>query len=190
MSAGLWPDWRASLADASASDWLTVAAYVLAAALAHRAARSASLRTQPRERLFWLIVSGLLLFLGVNELFDLQLVLTSVGKAWALDQGWYEDRRLYQLEFVIALAVLAVLAGSAAVRFTRAAHPTVRWALLGLVFIGVFVLLRAASFHHVDTLLGMGPAAFNWGSMQEMLGIVIIGLAAHRYRTAAVERRS
>ncbi len=184
MTAALWPDWRASLADASASDWITVAAYLIAAIIAVRAGASARQRSEPRERVFWSLAAGLLIFLGVNELFDLQTVLTAVGKLWSLEQGWYEDRRRYQLEFVLLLAILAALAGLAALRLTRSTHRTVRWALLGLVFIGVFILVRAASFHHVDALLGMGPSAFNWGSVQEMLGILIVGVASHRYRTS------
>lgn len=188
MTAALWPDWRASLADASASDWITVAAYLLAAVIAVRAAQTARRGAETREGLFWRLTAALLVFLGINELFDLQTVLTAVGKAWAQQGGWYEDRRLYQFEFIIALAVFVFLGGLAALRLTRGTHHTVRWALLGLVFIGVFVLLRAASFHHVDALLGMGPDTFNWGSVQEMLGIVIIGYAAHAYRTAPRRR--
>lgn len=184
MTAGWWLGWRASLADASGSDWITVAAYVIAAVLAGLAARAAARRSEPRERLFWALVAGLLVFLGINELFDLQTVLTLVGKQWSLEQGWYEDRRVYQFEFIVALAVLGALGGVAAVWLTRSAHRAVRWAVLGLVFIGVFILVRAASFHHVDALLGMGPSAFNWGSVQEMLGILIVGLAAHSYRTS------
>lgn len=183
MTGALWPDWRAGLADASASDWITVAAYLLAAAIALRASLTAEQRGERRERLFWSLAAALLVFLGVNELFDLQMVLTAVGKAWALQQGWYEDRRLYQFEFVLALTAAALLGGVAALRLTRGAHPAVRWALLGLVFIGTFVLIRAASFNHVDALLGMGPEAFTWGSIQEMLGIVIVGSAARAYRT-------
>jgi hypothetical protein len=188
LTGKLWPDWRASIADASASDWITVAAYLLAAAIAIRASRAARGRAEIRDGLFWRLTAALLVFLGINELFDLQTVLTEVGKAWALEGGWYEDRRLYQFEFVLALAAIAFLGGLAALRLTRGAHRAVRWALLGLVFIGIFVLLRAASFHHVDALLGMGPDAFNWGSVQEMLGIVIIGYAAHAYRTAPRRR--
>jgi len=183
-----WPDWRASLADASASDWITVAAYLATAVLAVQAMRTAAGIGDKRERLFWSLTAALLVFLGVNELFDLQTVLTALGKAWALQQGWYEDRRLYQFEFILALAVLALLGGVAALWLTRRTHHAIRWALLGLLFIGVFVLVRAASFHHVDELLGMGPAAFNWGSVQEMLGIVIVGWAAGAYRRGRTPR--
>lgn len=182
MSPGVWPDWRASLADASASDWITVAAYLIVAVLAWRAQKTA--RNQ-RDRTFWALTAPLLVFLGINELFDLQTVLTAQGRIWAVEQGWYEDRRLYQFEFTLALAVLAVVTGFAALRLTRGADRSLRLALLGLVFIGAFVLIRAASFAHVDALLGMGPEAFNWGSIQEMLGIVLVGLAAHSYRRRA-----
>lgn len=184
MSASPWPDWGASLADASASDWITVAAYLLAALVAMRAARVAARAAARRDRVFWSLVAGLLVFLAFNELFDLQQLLTAVGKARALEQGWYAERRLYQFEFILGLAVAAVLGGLAVLWLTRAAHRSLRWALLGLVFIGAFVLVRAASFHHVDALLGMGPAEFNWGSLQELAGIAIVGLAAARYRPA------
>lgn len=175
-------DWRASLADASASDWITVAAYLLAAVIAWRAARAAGHVGQGRERLFWLVTTVLLVFLGINELFDFQMVVTAVGKALAVEQGWYEDRRLYQFEFVLGLTAVALAAGGAALWLTRGADRSLRWALLGLVFIGAFVLIRAASFHHVDRLLGMGPRDFTWGSVQEVLGIVVIAYAASSYR--------
>jgi uncharacterized membrane protein YhaH (DUF805 family) len=184
--SALTPGWRASLADASASDWITVAAYLAAAFAAARAAQVARGHEQPRDRLFWLVTAVLLLFLGINELFDFQIVITAVGKVLAMEQGWYEDRRLYQLEFTLALAVLAILAGGAALWLTRGADASLRWALLGLVFIGAFVLLRAASIHHVVALLGMGPKAFNWGSVQELLGIAIVAWAAAAYRRRAV----
>lgn len=174
-------DWRNSIARADAADWITVAAYFIAASLALLAARGAPADSQ-REGVFWTITAALMAFLGINELFDFQTIVTIVGRQWAVEEGWYEDRRLYQFEFIIALAVVAIAAGAAMLRLTRGTHRSVRVALLGLVFIGVFVLIRAASFHHVSDLMGMGPDGFTIGSMQEMLGILIVGLAAHRYR--------
>lgn len=187
MTSAIWPDWRARLAEAGFSDWITVAAYLVAAILAVRAAGAARRTTRGRERIFWASVAAAMLFLGVNELFDLQTVLTSVGRTIAVEQGWYEDRRIYQFEFVLALATIGVVAALASVRLTRESDPSIRWALLGLVFIGAFVLIRAATFHHVDSLLGLGPNAFNLGSMQEMAGIVIVAAAAYRYRRAPLE---
>lgn len=189
LSAIALKDWRASISHASASDWITVAAYLLVALIALRAARTAGLRREPRERLFWLIAAALMAFLGVNELFDFQTILTAVGKAWAQSSGWYEQRRTYQLEFIIALAFAALGMGIAMLWLTRGAHRAVGVALIGLVFIGLFVLIRAASFHHVDSMLGMGPDAFTFGSMQEMAGILIVGAAAWAYSLPRRARR-
>ena len=167
--------------DASAADWITVAAYLIAALVAVLAARTATRPLEGRERLFWALTAALLVFLSVNELFDFQTILTAVGKTWAREGGWYEDRRIYQFEFILALVTVAIVGGIAMLRLTRGAHWSVRLALLGLVFIGLFVLIRAASFHHVSGFLGMGPDAFDVGSMQEMAGILVVGFAAYAY---------
>jgi len=123
----------------------------------------------------------LLVLLGINELLDLQTLLTSVGRAYAKANGWYGQHRKVQYEFVVGLAIAAALSGIAMLWFTRRLHATVRIALVGLVFIGLFVLLRAASFHHLDDILGRGFPVFNWGSIQEMAGILIVAAAALLY---------
>ena len=174
-------EWQSSIAHADLADWVTVAAYLFAASLSVRAARYAWLRRETRDRIFWYITAGLLIFLGINELLDLQTLLTIVGRAHAIANGWYPDHRRIQYLFIIALSVAAILVGIAMILLTRRAHTAVRLALLGLVFIGLFVLLRAASFHHLDDLLGSGAPEFNWGSVQEMVGILIVASAAGFY---------
>ena len=183
--------WRHSVEQADAADWITVASYLIAAVLTWLAARAAGVRREPRDRLFWQLSTLLLVFLGANELLDLQALLTVIGKAWAKAGGWYEQRRTFQLEFIVALAAATALGGLAAVYLTRCTRAAVRVALLGFLFIGLFVLIRAASFHHIDQMMGMGPSAFNWGSVQEMLGIAIVAAAAWVYarRPAPARRR-
>jgi hypothetical protein len=163
------------------ADWGTVTAYLIAAILAARAAGTARLARQARDRTFWSITAPLLVFLGVNELLDLQALLTSVGRAHAEANGWYGERRHVQYAFLLALGVLAVCSGTVMLWLTRRTHLSVRLALAGLFFIGLFVLIRAASFHHADEVLGRGPAVFNWGSLQELMGIIVIGAAAALY---------
>lgn len=163
------------------ADWVTVAAYLVAALLSVRAARHGSLRREPRDTIFWRITAVLLVLLGINELLDMQTLLTSVGRAHAKENGWYGEHRRVQYIFVMTLGVAAVFVGMAALWFTRRAHSTVRLALVGLVFIGLFVLLRAASFHHLDEMLGRGAPDFNWGSVQEMAGILMVAAAAMFY---------
>ena len=174
-------DWQSSIGHADMADWVTVAAYLLAALLSARAARHAGLRRQARESMFWRIAAALLVFLGINELLDLQTLLTSIGRAHAKANGWYGEHRGVQYVFVMALGVAAVFAGIAMLWLTRRTHAAVRLALAGLVFIGLFVLLRAARFHHLDEILGRGAPEFNWGSLQEMAGILIVASAATLY---------
>lgn len=163
------------------ADWVTVAAYLVAALLSVRAARQAALRREASERSFWRISTMLLVLLGINELLDLQTLLTAVARANAEANGWYGYHRQVQYMFVVALAVAAAIAGLAMLWLTRRSHAAVRLALVGLVSIGLFVLLRAASFHHLDEMLGRGWPAFNWGSLQEMAGILTVAGAALLY---------
>lgn len=180
-SQALIADRLASVGRADMADWVTAAAYLVAALLTVRAARQAALRSEASERRFWRISTVLLVLLGINELLDLQTLLTAVGRADAEANGWYGHHRRVQYIFVMALAGAAAIAGLALLWLTKRSHAAVRLALVGLVFIGLFVLLRAASFHHLDDLLGRGWAPFNWGSLQEMAGILVVAGAALFY---------
>jgi len=111
----------------------------------------------------------------------LQVVLTALAKAHAQANGWYEGRRQVQYVFVIALAAAAVVATGLLIWWTRRMPNPIRWAMLGFTSIGAFIVVRAASFHHIDDLLGSGWQAFNFGSIQEMAGIIIIGASALGY---------
>ena len=173
-------DWLDSIAHADLADWLTVAAYLLAALLAVRAGHRAP-GGRKGERLFWFASAAALVLLAVNELLDLQTLLTAMGKANAQAYGWYEDRRKVQLYFILALAATAVVAALLMLRTTRRMSAAIRFALIGFGSLGLFIVFRAASFHHLDEMLGRGAQVFNYGSIQEMLGIAVIGTAAALY---------
>lgn len=174
-------EWQSSIAQADGSDWVTVAAYLIAAVISVRAAGHAKRVRQPRDAIFWRSSAVLLVLLGINELLDLQTLLTSLGRAHAETNGWYGERRRVQYAFVLALGVAAVFATIAMLWLTKRAHSSIRMALTGFGIIGLFILLRAASFNHLDDLLGGGAPQFNWGSVQEMVGILIAAFAAAIY---------
>jgi hypothetical protein len=182
-------DWRTSIAEADMADWVTVTIYFCGALLSARAAGYAWLRRQTRERTFWRITAVLLVFLGVNELLDLQTLLTSIGRAHAKAHGWYGEHRRVQYTFTVALGLVAGFTGLAALWLTRRTHASVRLALVGLVFIGLFVLVRAASFHHADAILGRGMPVFNLGTLQEIAGALIVAIAAALYARVPRRRR-
>ena len=62
--------------------------------------------------LFWFMTAVLLVFLSVNELLDLQTLLTAIGRQYAVKDGWYEERRQVQYLFIVGLSGLAAVAGA------------------------------------------------------------------------------
>jgi hypothetical protein len=183
--------WRPGISDPSWAGWLTMAAYALAACLAllaYRSCRSEAHRleqTHPREaeneRLlacFWLLACVTLTALGVNKQLDLQSLFTQVLRDAAREQGWYDNRRRYQLAFVVAIASTGVMGVGAMAWVMRRVLDRVWMAVLGLGWMTSFVVIRAASFHHVETFLRsithQGNVAF------ELSGIAMVAAGAGR----------
>ena len=173
-------EWQSSIANADAADWVNVAVNLFAAVMSIWAAKQARIRLAPREELFWRFTAGILVFWAVNELLDLQTLLTAIGRQNAIQNGWYGEHREVQYWFIIGLSVVAAIAGILMLWLTRRTHITVRLAIVGLAMIGLFVLFRAASFHHFDEYLGRGHPVFNWGAM-EFLGTMLVASAAAVY---------
>ncbi len=176
-------DWQSSIANADAADWINVAVNMFAATMSFRASQHARNKLVTREKLFWRATAGILVFLAVNELLDLQTLLTAIGRQHAILNGWYGDHRKVQYMFIIALSVSAAIVVAAMLWLSRRSHVSVRVAIAGLAMIGVFILIRAASFHHLDEYLGRGHPIFNWGAIQELLGTLLVAGAAAFYTT-------
>ena len=152
---------------------VTVAAYFLAAiAAALAAARS------PTDTRFWSFTTVLLVLLGINKQIDFQSLFTIVARHLAQSEHWYAQRREYQLVFILALLALSAIVAIFIVIRMRRARPPVRIAAVGIVLLLVFIVIRAASFHHVDALLTgrLGRWRLNW--IFELGGIALIGIPA------------
>jgi hypothetical protein len=174
--------WEPGIGDPTFMGWFTVAAYFATGLLCGCAAWAARPTEGKRWStvLFWAGAALFLFGLGINKQLDLQTWFTLTGKNLALRQGWYEDRRAYQALFIafVLLAGMAVMAGL--VRLTRGNFRQLRLALLGLAFLGCFIVVRAASFHNVDQMLGfrIGGAKVNW--ILELGGTAAVALSALR----------
>ncbi len=57
-----------------------------------------------------------------------------------------------------------------------------------MLFILGFVVIRAASFHHVDALLAARLGGVRWNWIFELSGISVVGLAAFRVALARPPR--
>lgn len=189
--------WYPGIGDPTIMGWVTVVAYAAATYFAYQALRASRLGAEklatiaPEEAQnqralvkLWVLVTAAMLFLGINKQLDLQTLFTEVLRDMAREQGWYEERRTYQLLFIVAIALAGGVGTAALAWALRKVLRRVLGAVLGLGLIATFVVIRAASFHHVDVLLGAGPIRLNW--ILELGGIAMIIVSA--YRSGAVIR--
>ena len=179
--------WSPGIGDPTILGWLTVFAYFGAATLCFRAARANVLR---RESVFvWHLLLTALLALGFNKQLDLQSLLTAFGRNLAQTEGWYNHRGSVQLAFIFGLVVLTMIVLIALLFVGNQANKSEKLALVGLVLLTFFVVVRAATFHHVDAMLGMGLGDFH---LLELSGIALIAVPAFAAGGAdrSINRRS
>lgn len=165
--------WELGLNDPSFGGWTVTAGYLGAAVLALLAAR----RSIPNsfERRAWALIGAALLLLGINKQLDLHILAIDLGRALALDGGWYEQRRLLQRAFMAGALLVAMVVAAAGYWATRGRDGAIRLALSGLGLTAVYALARAAAFNHA--LL----AESRWSWIVELGGIAVIAFAVRRY---------
>lgn len=162
--------WHPGIGDPNATGWITVAAYVTAMLLCYLCQRQG-----PRgpHRRFWWDMALIMGFLGINKQLDLQTWLTEMGRDLALEYGWYAHRRVAQAFFIAAMVVAGLGISVWLAQRLKDLDVYARRAAYGLVVLGVFVLVRAASFHHVDMLLG-----FRWNNIAINAVLELSGISA------------
>jgi hypothetical protein len=172
--------WRPGIGDPTVMGWVTGAAYFIAAlfcwiaARTHRIANGGS--AGGGQSRMWLVLAILLTLLGINKQLDLQTWFTLALKSLARSHGWYEHRRVYQAWFIAALSALGV-AGLVILRLWVGSSRNYP-ALAGAVLLTCFVVIRAASFHHVDRIIGLRIAGLRLNWVLELGGIFCIGAGA------------
>ena len=184
-------EWRLGIGDPTIWGWLTVVAYAIAAVSALRAANVAHIsgRNWKAEGAFWFGVTLLMVALGINKQLDLQSFLTEVARDWAKASGWYAGRRQVQEAAIVLLFISAVCAAVGSWVLMRRAATEIKLAVASLSLVIAFVVIRAASFHHIDALIGSQIGGVSWNALLELPGILLTALGAILYR-ARVRRRS
>jgi hypothetical protein len=172
-------NWRPGIGDPTVGGWVTVVLYVLAT-LSFRAVAKRLRQLQAhtvREYRIWHWLFLLYAALGVNKQLDLQTALTELGRMIAHDQGWYDVRGAVQLLFVCGVGITAVVVGVRVLYWAMFAPVSAWIALLGTLLVVTYVMIRAASFHHVDRFItqrALGGLRWNW--VLEMGGICLAWL--------------
>jgi hypothetical protein len=176
--------WRPQIGDPSFTGWLTVAAYAAVALLCFIAAARCPVASDAgatrHRRHIWLGIAVLMVFLCINKQLDLQSLLTDVGRLVAKRSGWYGERRTVQRLFVIAVAAAGTLTFVIMVWKIRSILRESIVLLLGLCLLVTFIIVRAASFHHVDVLIKSRILGIRMNWILELTGIVLIALSAAR----------
>lgn len=180
--------WAPGIGDPTLMGWVTVVAYFVAAYFTLAAARTSRYgerclaRSAPPEaanqRLLtklWVLATVVMVVLGINKQLDLQTWFTETMRDAARAQGWYEQRRELQVDFIGAIALAGALGTITLAYHVRRVADRVAGAVLGLGVIVSFVIMRAASFHHVDVPLGTGSVR-----VFELAGIALVGWSARR----------
>jgi hypothetical protein len=164
--------------------WLIVAGYFVGAAAAYWASRGA----RRRDRQFWIGTALLLVILGLNKELDLQTHFTTEGRNFAHYAGWYDQRRLVQGLFLLILAIIGAVSIAALTGWLRKSAVQVKAAVVGIVLLFIFVVMRAGSFHHLDNWVTIDIAGMRSGWWLELAGVAVIGLSALAYRMKARHR--
>jgi hypothetical protein len=175
-------EWHLGIGDPTPVGWVTVAAYLLATVASGRvwlADRRARKRGEPASATFWMILTTLLLVLGINKQLDLQTLMGDVGRRMAKAQGWYENRRVYQVIFISLVTAAGLISLGVFTWLAKSQWRRNFVALMGTVFLYVFVLIRASSIHHVDIMLRWEFLGWKWNWILELGGITVVGVGAY-----------
>lgn len=174
----VFAQWTPGIGDPTYMGWATVALYFAASWLSWRRRRSLPRHgVFARERSFWGGLAVVLTFFGLNKQLDFQSAMTAAGRCVALEFDWYASRHSAQIALILALIVFFAAAGSALLWYLRKEAGRLVIPLVGAVCLFLFVLVRAASFHHVDifistTIIGV---RMNWLIEAGSLAVIIFG---------------
>jgi hypothetical protein len=183
-------DWQLSIGDPSFMGWAIATTYALAAVLAVIVLRRAPFAPghSSRERFLWVLIAGLMTAIALNKQLDLQTLTLTAGRCLSKEQGWYEDRRLVQRDFILVLIALATVVGGGIIWLLRGIVRHNLTALIGLAALAVFIVVRGGHFFHIfipkkeleDQLVHLLTASL------EVLSPILIIMAAWRlFRQAA-----
>jgi len=172
--------WALGIGDPTLMGWVTVGGYLVAAGLCGwwAIAAGGGRRTVP------VAIVILMVLLAVNKQLDLQSLLTQTGRDLLKDTDLYGEHRTLQAIFIGVFAAAGVAGLAAMLWGCRRRLGECSLALTGVAALVVFVTIRAASFHKVDSGLGQELAGMrlNWILELGGIGLVSAGGLIGRWR--------
>ena len=151
FSACVSDRWQLAIGDPNVAGWAVFATYALAAGVAVAVLRRAPFDPahHRQSQALWGMIALLMTALALNKQLDLQSLMTALGRCLAQEQGWYENRRVVQRDFIFGLIAVAALTGSAMFWMLRGMIRQNLLPLLGLAALAGFVVIRAGHLLHL-----------------------------------------
>lgn len=168
--------WHVGIGDPTIFGWITVMCYFVAVVVC--ANKAFNLKTAGEGYRFWLCLALFLLLLGINKQLDLQTWFTQTLRDSARAHGWYEARRPLQALFILGLALGILLSLVSIRRFLAASWHRHKTAWIGVELLCAFVLMRAASFHHMDVFINRHWFGVRFNVILEVGAILVIIVGA------------
>jgi hypothetical protein len=169
--------WQPTIGDPSFMGWFTVFAYFITciiSAKVYLAGDYTFRRKRQHQKQLWLAITIIMLLLFINKQLDLQSLFTQIAKAVFKDLGLYEDRRHYQALFILGILFTGISLTAWLIYEYYLVIKNHLLALIGLGYLIIFVLIRAASFHHMDQLISTSILGMKLNWVFELTGIVFI----------------
>jgi hypothetical protein len=166
--------WSPGIGDPHFIGCFTAASYLACAVVAAFFATYLNQMEERRDGRFWLMITVLMLFLGVNKQLDLQSLFAEVGRQISLDQGWYPNRRIVQFSFIAVFTTALFGAFLWFMKRHRDLFSRYRVASFGLAFLIGFIVIRASAFHHVDEIIQYDIHGIKMNWILELTGILLI----------------
>lgn len=167
-------DWMDIWGDPLLSGTIFIISYGVTALLIFRAARKAP----TRERWYWRLCGFLFLFQLLNTNLDLHALVWTTGRCLAHAQGWYDNRREFQVLFLIGLALLvALILLIVLIVFFRNIFRNILLTL-GVVTALGFTIVKGINYHGFEQFYGSQVGPFRVADFIEYSGIVLAFLAA------------
>jgi hypothetical protein len=188
--------WRPGIGDPYPLAWMIVALHFAAGCFCIAAVRQKQIDSEScldlRSKSFWIAVAVFMFCMCLNKQLDLQTLLDQVSDSLTKREGWREQRRTIEVVFVIACAVVSLVAAIATYYVARVRWRQHHLAYVGIVLLLTFIVMRAATFHRVAVPLTKLSFVRLWMSNGLEIGgstLVAIGayLATRKKPTATAE---
>jgi hypothetical protein len=179
--------WHPGIGDPTFFGWLTVLVYAVAIWVCFKKYQSLSQRHTLEKPMFWLLLTLGLLLLGINKQLDLQTWFTQTFRDMSKAHGWYGQRRVIQVIFIVCVGLGFLIAMTVLRTYLARSFKQYKRTWMGISLLCLFILIRAASFHHMDLLISSSWFGLSLNVILENGALLLIIAGAYKNNNAFVD---